>query len=72
MTLASPAGMLSIAALVVAVLTIGWLLRMLDTRIGSVAHTAEDAEEPIGNDSTATRSSHPPAPVRTGRRRHRR
>jgi hypothetical protein len=67
MTLSSPAGMLALAALVTAVLIIGWLLRMLDTRIGRVAKTAEDEDSPTGQatpvasrPSSSDSSAHPP------------
>jgi hypothetical protein len=62
--------MLSLAALVIGTLVVGWLLSMLSTKLGGVVETVDDADEP--GDNAAPVASRPSIPAAPSHLRHRR
>jgi hypothetical protein len=63
--------MLSLAAMVIGVLVVGWLLSMLSAKLGSDVETVDDVD--TSGDNTARVASHPSppaAPSALRRRRH--
>jgi hypothetical protein len=63
--------MLSLAALVIGTLIVGWLLSMLSTKLGGVVETADDADAPGDNAApVASRPSPPGPPSHLRHRRH--